>query len=89
MSALSLLVTGHVQGVFFRATTQEKAEELGLTGWVTNTKDGNVEMYAEGEPSALKKLEEWCASGPPSAIVESVTVKEVVEEGLKDFSIIH
>ena len=73
-SRIHIFITGSVQGVFFRATTQEKARELGLTGWVRNLPDGRVEVLAEGDEEKLKDLLEWCRGGPSEsgACVDSV-----------------
>lgn len=70
-----ILVSGRVQGVFFRANTQEVAQRLGLSGYVRNLPDGRVEVVAEGEEGALRKLLEWCHEGPPLARVERVEVR--------------
>lgn len=59
-----------MQGVFFRAATQEKALELGLKGWVKNTSDSGVEIEAEGEENVLLKFLAWVKQGPDSARVE-------------------
>lgn len=66
------LVSGRVQGVFFRASTRRHAESLGLTGHAINLDDGRVEVVAAGEPAAVEKLERWLATGPAEARVESV-----------------
>ncbi|MEL6543062.1 MAG: acylphosphatase [Myxococcota bacterium] len=71
----TLLITGKVQGVFFRASTLERAQGLNLHGWVMNLPDGAVEVVAEGPRYALEQLVEWCRSGPPSAEVEDVVVR--------------
>lgn len=84
MKRVSMRVHGKVQGVFFRASTQEKAEELGLTGFVQNEDDGTVYLEAEGNPSALQELEAWAHKGPEQARVEKVEVEE--QEGLAEFS---
>jgi acylphosphatase len=72
------IVAGRVQGVCFRMYAREKAERLGLTGWVRNCPDGTVEITAEGESAALREFRAWCAHGPPYARVAAVDV-EVVE----------
>lgn len=87
MRAICLKITGRVQGVFFRAETQRVAMELGLKGWVQNCSDGSVEVFAQGEEEALKKLEQWCAKGPPSAKVEDVEREEVPPEDGRSFEI--
>lgn len=81
------LVSGRVQGVFFRATTQETARRLGLTGWVRNVADGRVELVACGEAQPLAALEHWLWQGPPHARVESVTVSEVPVQAFVDFRV--
>jgi len=70
-----ITVAGRVQGVFFRANTQEVAQRLGLSGYVRNLPDGRVEVVAEGEEEALRKLVDWCHEGPPLARVERVEVR--------------
>lgn len=67
-----IIVAGVVQGVFYRAHTEDMARKLGLTGWVRNLPDGSVEVIAEGEESALEEFTKWCRRGPPSAIVSEV-----------------
>ena len=74
---IRLLISGRVQGVFFRAYTCEEARMLGLKGWVRNLPDGRVEVLAQGDPEQLKVLEAFCRKGPPHARVRDV---EVVEE---------
>ena len=69
-----LLISGRVQGVFFRATMQEEAEKLGVTGWVRNLPDGRVEAVVEGPEDKVKQLIEWAHHGPPAARVEKVEV---------------
>jgi acylphosphatase len=72
MPAARFLVTGRVQGVFFRASTREQALKLGLRGYAKNLPDGRVEVLAEGDQRALDALERWLHIGPPMARVESV-----------------
>jgi acylphosphatase len=66
------IVVGHVQGVFFRASTKQKAGELGLTGYVKNLPNGHVEVLICGESVAVGHLKAWLWEGPPSASVSSV-----------------
>ncbi|MBM4355325.1 MAG: acylphosphatase [Deltaproteobacteria bacterium] len=77
------VVRGRVQGVFYRASTEEKAAELGLAGWVRNRTDGSVEVVAAGPADLLSELEEWLHVGPRHARVDSVTTwdEEVSERG--------
>ncbi len=72
MRAARFLVSGKVQGVFFRASTRERALDLGLSGRATNLPDGRVEVVAAGDAAALDLLEAWLRLGPPAARVESV-----------------
>lgn len=60
---VGLKIYGKVQGVFFRDSTQRKAKELNLSGWVRNEPDGTVQIVAEGEEKDLKELIEWCRAG--------------------------
>jgi len=69
-----VVISGQVQGVWYRASTKEKAEELGLTGWVKNTTHGNVEAIFEGEESTVNEMIAWCWKGPPLAQVTDVKV---------------
>jgi len=75
MKRLELKIFGRVQGVFYRAETQEKAVALGLSGFGRNEADGSVTVVAVGQESALKKLEDWCRQGPERAQVENVEAK--------------
>ncbi|MDH5511764.1 MAG: acylphosphatase [Gammaproteobacteria bacterium] len=81
------LVSGQVQGVFFRSSTQETARRLGLTGWVRNLADGRVELVACGEEAMLQKLEQWLWQGPRHARVAAVTVEETGAESFSGFSV--
>lgn len=72
MSCMHFLVSGHVQGVFFRASTRERALALGLTGHARNREDGSVEVLACGEAAALEDLRQWLDHGPPTARVTGV-----------------
>ena len=68
------LVTGLVQGVFYRQSTALEAVRLGLSGQVRNLSDGSVEVVAEGSRSAVESLVAWCRRGPPAAQVEELRV---------------
>ena len=67
-----LIVTGKVQGVFFRAETQRAARRFGVSGWVRNRADGSVEAVVEGVRDDVEKLVQWCHTGSPSARVARV-----------------
>jgi len=68
-------VSGRVQGVFFRQSTEGRARDLGLVGWVRNLPDGRVEALAEGDPAALDLWLAFCREGPPAARVERVELR--------------
>lgn len=70
-------VRGRVQGVFFRASTREQAQMLGLTGYARNLPDGRVEVLAVGAPDALDRLEGWLREGPRMARVEGLDTQAV------------
>lgn len=76
-------IFGRVQGIFYRATAKEQAENLGITGFARNESDGSVYIEAEGEESQLNKFLKWCYLGPTMAQVEKVIV---TEDKLKKFS---
>jgi len=68
------IITGKVQGVFFRMETQRAARSRGVTGWVRNKMDGSVEAVIEGEEADVKATLAWCHEGPPRARVNEVNV---------------
>ena len=71
-----MVISGRVQGVWFRGTTRETALSLGLTGYVRNMPDGSVEVVAEGDSRRVDQLIAWCRRGPPHARVDGVAVTE-------------
>jgi acylphosphatase len=82
-----VVVSGRVQGVFFRDTARRRAEAAGVAGWVRNTPEGAVEAVFEGEPGAVEELVEFSRRGPSRAEVASVEVSEEEPEGLARFEI--
>lgn len=83
-----LIISGYVQGVFFRAHTQEKAAMLGLKGWVKNIYDGTVEAVFEGEKGKVEEMIGWCRKGPSGARVSNVDVEwEDYTGEFRDFNI--
>ncbi len=83
-----VLVSGKVQGVFFRSSAKKRAEELHLTGWVKNLDDGRVEAVFEGEKEKVDKMVEWCRKGPDYADVKDIQViPEEYTGDFKDFSV--
>ncbi len=75
MKRIHLIISGNVQGVFFRHNTNKVGNRLGLKGFVRNLPDGNVEVIAEGDGDRLKEMAEFCKKGPMGAKVEEVKIK--------------
>jgi acylphosphatase len=82
-----VVVTGHVQGVFFRESTRREAERRGVAGWVCNRGDGAVEAVFEGALEDVEALVSFCARGPRGAVVDDVTTSEEEPEGLQGFEV--
>jgi acylphosphatase len=82
-----VVVSGRVQGVFFRDSCRDKAEQSGVSGWVRNRSDGKLEAAFEGDEAAVSELVEWCRAGPGAADVDDVTVTEEQPENAAGFSI--
>jgi acylphosphatase len=82
LQRVHVIVRGQVQGVYFRASTRDRARRLGLSGWVCNCPDGSVELIAEGKKETLEQLVTWCHSGPRGAVVTDLNVEwqEVTEK---------
>ncbi|MBS1920649.1 MAG: acylphosphatase [Bacteroidetes bacterium] len=85
---ISILVSGKVQGVFFRQSTKETALRLNITGEVKNLDNGKVEIQATGTKKDLDEFVSWCRQGPPKAIVKEVQVHVIPLKVFKDFIII-
>ena len=83
----TIRISGLVQGVFFRASTKEKADRLGIAGFVRNEHDGSVYIEAEGEEGTLNEFIKWCQHGPPRANVEKCDVHEGAVKNLSHFLI--
>jgi acylphosphatase len=82
------LISGRVQGVYFRAHTRDEAKKRGLTGWVKNLYDGRVEAVLEGTEDDIQSMISWCRQGPPRAAVAHVSVEgEVFRGEFSDFTI--
>jgi acylphosphatase len=84
---VAVVVSGRVQGVFFRASCAREASERGLGGWVRNRPDGTLEAVFEGSPEAVAEMVEWCRVGPPGAIVTLVDVREGTPAGERTFHV--
>ncbi len=82
-----VIVSGHVQGVFFRETARRRALALGVAGWIRNNSDGSVEAAFEGAEDGVERLVEFCREGPRGARVEWVDVIAEEPEGLSGFDV--
>ena len=82
-----VIVSGRVQGVFFRGTTQDEARAQGVDGWVRNRWDGTVEAVFEGTPAAVDAMLEFCRRGPRWARVDALEVEKEAPESLRGFEI--
>ena len=87
MTARRIVVSGRVQGVFFRDSTRRTAQSRGVAGWVRNRDDGTVEAHLEGEGDAVESVIAWARTGPRHADVDGVDVTEAEPEGLDGFEI--
>ena len=82
-----VLISGQVQGVYFRAACQRMAWQRGVNGWVRNLNDGRVEAVFEGAPGDVQHLVDWSRHGPRLAVVSDITVQAEPPEGLSAFTI--
>lgn len=88
--ARRVVVSGRVQGVFFRASTRREARQQDVSGWVRNREDGRVEAQLQGSPDAVSAVEAWIRDGGPSrARVEEVTVRDVEPTSTTGFEVRH
>lgn len=85
MPTVYLIIKGEVQGVFYRASAKEVAEELQITGWIRNSQSGDVEAMVSGNEHNIQQFVEWCKKGPRKAVVKEIIVKETETE-LKDYN---
>jgi acylphosphatase len=88
MRRVRVLVSGRVQGVFFRASCAERADGLGLAGWIRNVPGGDVEAVFEGSESVVEQMVRWCREGPPLARVDRIDVVDEVPTGGSGFRIV-
>jgi acylphosphatase len=88
MPTIRLIIKGKVQGVFYRATAKEVADELGVKGWIRNTEEGNVEIVASGKEDQLQHFISWCGRGPSRAVVTEVVQSELKEAAFDEFRIV-
>ena len=87
--ARRVTVQGRVQGVFFRAWTQQQAQQVGVYGWVRNCPDGSVEAHLEGSESGVTHIVEKMRKGPSDANVDEVDVRDVQFDGFSRFEVRH
>ena len=87
MARKRVIVSGNVQGVFFRDTVRRRAQASGASGWARNLPDGTVEVVFEANPAVVDQMVEFCRRGPGRAEVTSVEVTEEESEGLRGFEI--
>ncbi|MBS1622019.1 MAG: acylphosphatase [Bacteroidetes bacterium] len=88
LQTISIIVFGKVQGVYFRQSTKEIAQQLNITGEVKNLRDGTVEIIATGTAEQLDQLARWCKQGPPKAIVNRTEIKHLPLQEFIQFSIV-
>ena len=84
-----VVVSGRVQGVFFRDSCRSQAQRLGVRGWVRNLPDRTVEVVAEGPRDRVDQLLDWCRHGPPRAQVTGIAVTDEVPAAERGFRILH
>lgn len=82
---VNIRLHGKVQGVFFRMSAKERAEELAIMGFIRNDPDGTVYLEAEGDEEAVEKFVAWCSLGPRLAVVEAIVAEEGEWIGFKNF----
>jgi acylphosphatase len=87
MRRAHVLISGQVQGVFFRAEARDRARRSGVGGWIRNLPDGRVEAVFEGPPDAVDALVEWSRRGPRGADVQELEVTDEDPEGLDAFEV--
>ena len=87
MSAVRVLIAGHVQGVGFRWAVEREAGRQGVGGWVRNLADGRVEARFEGDREGVDAMVAFCRRGPDTARVQSVDVSDVEADGSREFSV--
>jgi acylphosphatase len=75
MEVRHLIITGRVQGIWFRGSMAQAAQQLGVTGWVRNRADGSVEAMVAGTAEQVAMIMNWARRGPPNAAVEHVAVE--------------
>ncbi len=89
MTTLRIMIKGKVQGVFYRDSAKKLADKLGLTGWIKNTPDGNVEAMVSGDNQELDQFVQWCKIGSEKSEVEDVRFDTIDDIHFTKFTIKH
>lgn len=88
IKTLHIIISGKVQGVYFRATCVDIAQKIGIIGWVRNLPDGKVEIMASGNHRKMDEFLKWCSQGPTGAQVENVLIEEKSYQPFEKFTIL-
>ena len=88
MERIRVLVSGRVQGVSYRDTCRRAAVRHGVSGWVRNLADGRVEAVFEGGAGDVRRMADWCRTGPAHAVVDGVTEIPETPEGIGGFTVV-
>ncbi|OAB60105.1 hypothetical protein AY600_10945 [Phormidium willei BDU 130791] len=86
-TAIRVMISGRVQGVGFRYSTQQQALQLGVSGWVRNRRNGTVEALFEGDPTRVQDAVAWCHQGPAAAQIQTVETYRDNPQQFSDFEI--
>jgi len=87
MKTLKINISGTVQGVFFRQFIKDKADELGVRGFIRNLENGDVEVVVEGKDETVNQFLHICRNGPPHSDVKEVQSREIKYQGFQEFRI--
>jgi len=88
MKTYKIILSGRVQGVFFRLFTKKKANELGIKGYVKNLENDKIEAVFQGKEDSIKKIINWCKKGPSSARIDSIKIHQIKsEKEYKEFKV--
>ena len=88
MKTIKAIISGTVQGVFFRKFVEEKAREFELKGFTRNLDDGRVEVFVEGRDESVNEFVEKCKQGPPQSQIDKIETQEIRHQGFEDFKIL-
>ena len=89
MKTLKIFISGAVQGVFFRQFIKDKADEIGVKGYVRNLEDGKVEVVIEGKDKEVNEMLKICRKGAPHSQVKELEIEEIPHQEFKDFKVLH